>query len=172
VLQNSLKSSFLHSQILCNFLGIFLQIFLPPESLYSFSNPILKLIFFYTFGFQPEQGIRPGLLPPFPAQPRPTSSLFQPKSAHPTQQATSALAPSKFTPLASENVKNQKATLTVFFLRKPDRVPPPPPRAPASPMTPPLPRQNELASLFLYPDSPFRLPISSPPERASPLKFH
>jgi hypothetical protein len=41
VLQNSLKSPFLPSQILCNFLGIFPQIFLPPESLYSISNPIL-----------------------------------------------------------------------------------------------------------------------------------
>jgi hypothetical protein len=39
--QNSLKSPFLHSQIRCNFLGIFPQIFLPPESLYSISNPIL-----------------------------------------------------------------------------------------------------------------------------------
>jgi hypothetical protein len=28
-------------KILCNFLGIFPQIFLPPESLYSISNPIL-----------------------------------------------------------------------------------------------------------------------------------
>jgi hypothetical protein len=37
------------------------------------------LIFFYSFGFQPEQQFRPGLLPPFPAQPRPTSSLpFRP----------------------------------------------------------------------------------------------
>jgi hypothetical protein len=62
----------------------------------------------------------------------------------------------------------------VFFLRKSDRAPPlpPPPCAPAAPTTPPLPRQNKLAPLFLSPDSPFRLPISSPPETASPLKFH
>jgi hypothetical protein len=85
VLQNSLKSPFLHSQILCNFLGIFPQIFLPPESFYSISNPILlqksiKIYFsFYSFGFQPEQQFQPGLLPPFPAQPWPTSSLpFRP----------------------------------------------------------------------------------------------
>jgi hypothetical protein len=38
---NSLKSPFLSSQILCDFLGIFPQLFLPPESLYSISNPIL-----------------------------------------------------------------------------------------------------------------------------------
>jgi hypothetical protein len=81
VLQNSLKSKFLHSQILCNFLGIFSQIFLPPESFYLISNPILiqksiKIDFsFYSFGFQPEQQFRPGLLPLFPAQPWPTSSL-------------------------------------------------------------------------------------------------
>jgi hypothetical protein len=64
---------------------------------------------------------------------------------------------------------------TVFFLRKPDRAPPPPPpphlRSPAAPTTPPLPRQNESALLFLFPDSPFHLPISSKPETASPLKF-
>jgi hypothetical protein len=48
----------------------------------------------------------------------------------------------------------------IFFLRKPDRAPtpPPPPRSPAAPTTPPLPRQNELAPLFLFPDSPFHLP--------------
>jgi hypothetical protein len=67
-------------------------------------------------------------------------------------------------------------SLTVFFLRKPDRAPPPSPphpRSPAAPTpTPPLPWQNESASLFLFPDSPFRLPMSSPPETALPLKFH
>jgi hypothetical protein len=58
----------------------------------------------------------------------------------------------------------------VFFLRKPDWVPPPPPppRAPAAPTTPPLPRQNESAPLFLSPDSPFCLPISSPPVTPRP----
>jgi hypothetical protein len=65
----------------------FIQFYFNPENQ-------LKLIFFYSFGFQPEQGIRPDLLPPFPA--------------HTAQQATSALAPSKFTSLASENVQNQK----------------------------------------------------------------
>jgi hypothetical protein len=35
---------------------------------------------FYSFGFQPEQQFRPGLLPPFPAQPWPTSFLpFRPR---------------------------------------------------------------------------------------------
>jgi hypothetical protein len=84
VLQNSLKSPFLPSQILCNFLGIFPQIFLPPESLYSISNPILiqksiKIDFLLLFWISARAMVsaRPPpflsspavahLLPPFPA---------------------------------------------------------------------------------------------------------
>jgi hypothetical protein len=85
VLKNSLKSPFLPSQILCNFLGFFPQIFLPPESLYSISNPILiyKLIkidflLLYWISARAMVSAQPPpffsspaaahLLPPFPAQ--------------------------------------------------------------------------------------------------------
>jgi hypothetical protein len=55
----------------------FSQIFLPPKSFYSNSNPIfnpenqLKLILFYSFGFQPEKQIRPSR----PASPPPGLGL-------------------------------------------------------------------------------------------------
>jgi hypothetical protein len=158
VLQNSLKSPFLPSQFLYNFLGIFPQIFLPPESLYSISNPILiqksiKIDFsFYSFGFQPEQRFRPVLLPSFPAQPWPTSSLpFRPSR-----------------PVASPSLiggPNLSVSPAVFFLREPDRAPPPVHLPRADPL--PLPWQNESAPLPAHlPDSPFCLPISSPTRNA------
>jgi hypothetical protein len=76
---------FLPSQILCNFLGIFPQIFLPPESLYSISNPILinksiriDFLLLYLISVQEMVSARPPslfsslaaahLLPPCPAQ--------------------------------------------------------------------------------------------------------
>jgi hypothetical protein len=120
--------------------------------------------------FQPSRGPPPPsfsspaaahLLPPFLAQSRPTSSLpFWPSR------------PDAFTPLTGGPTPS--VSPTVFFLRTSDRAPslPPPPRATAAPMTPPLPWQNESAPLFLSPDSPYHLPISSPLEMASPLKLH
>jgi hypothetical protein len=82
---NSLKSPFLPSQILCNFLGIFPQIFLPPESHYSISNPILihqsiriDFLLLYLISAREMVLARPlplfsspavaHLLPPYPAQ--------------------------------------------------------------------------------------------------------
>jgi hypothetical protein len=82
---NSLKSPFLPSQILCNFLGIFPQIFLPPESLYSISNRILihksikiDFLLLYLISAREMVSARPPplfsspaaahLLPPCPAQ--------------------------------------------------------------------------------------------------------
>jgi hypothetical protein len=108
VLQNSLKSPLLHSQILCIFLGIFPQIFLPPKSFYSISNPILiqksiKIDFsFYSFGFQPEQQFRPGLLPPFLAQLRPTSSLpFRPSRQSSTSRPSRHRPSGRLLPLCA-----------------------------------------------------------------------
>jgi hypothetical protein len=83
--QNSLKSLFLHFQILCNFLGFFPQIFLPPESLYSICNPILihksiriDFLLLYLISAREMVSVRPPplfsspaathLLPPCPAR--------------------------------------------------------------------------------------------------------
>jgi hypothetical protein len=78
----------------------FSQIFLPPESLYSISNPILihksiRIDFLLLYLISAQEIVSAWPPPYFPAQLRPTSSL--PFSAHPAQQTTSALAPSKFT---------------------------------------------------------------------------
>jgi hypothetical protein len=171
VLQNSLKSPLLHSQILCNFLGIFSQIFLPPESFYSISNPILiqksiKIDFsFYSFGFQPEQQFRPGLLPPFPAQFRP--GLLPPFPAQPWPTSSLPFWPSR--PVASPSLTGGptlSVSPTVFHLP-----PEPPPvrsfaTAPRTAVHPPpalgwswiKPPSGRLPSLALA-----RRPIDSPP---------
>jgi hypothetical protein len=112
----------------------------------------LKLIFFYSFGFQPEQWFQPGLLPSLPAQPRPTSSLpFRPSL-----------------PIASPSLTSGptlSVSPAVFFLRKPDRAPPPAHLPRGTPL--PLPWQNESAPLPAHlPDSLFHLPISSPTRNA------
>jgi hypothetical protein len=109
VLQNSLKSPFLHSQIWCNFLGIFPQIFLPPESLYSISNPILihksiKIDFLLLYWISTREMVsaRPPpffsspaaahLLPPFPAQSARRLPLTD-KWAHPVSDPGRLLPP-------------------------------------------------------------------------------
>jgi hypothetical protein len=109
VLQNSLKSPFLPSQILCNFLGIFPQIFLPPESLYLISNPILILksiridfLLLYLISAQEIVSARPPLffsspaaahlLPPFPAQSARCLPLTN-RWAHPVSEPGRLLPP-------------------------------------------------------------------------------
>jgi hypothetical protein len=151
VLQNSLKSPFLPSQLLCNFLGIFPQIFLPPESLYSISNPILiqksiKIEFsFYSFGFQPEQWFRPGLLNPFLAQSARRLPLTD-RWAHPVSE--------------------------------PDRLLPPGARssdAAGSPSLGSFPSRGKTNRRCCPPISPtprFASPFPPPPETPSPLKLH
>jgi hypothetical protein len=116
---------------------------------------------FYSFGFQPEQQ--------FSARPPP--SFSSPAVTHllPPFLAQSA----RLLPL-TDRWAHPVSEPDRLLLRKSDRAPPPPPppHAPATPTTPPLSWQNESAPLFLSLDSPFRLPISSPPETASPLKLH
>jgi hypothetical protein len=82
----------------------FSQIFLPPKSFYSNSNPIfnpenqLKLILFYSFGFQPEKQIRPGLLSFVfqpsrgPSPPSLPAQAAWPTVPHPSPQAGPSLS--------------------------------------------------------------------------------
>jgi hypothetical protein len=105
----------------------FIQFYFNPENQ-------LKFIFFYSFGFQPEQGIRLGLLPPFPAQPRPTSSLppfFSPSgpTGHLSVGALQVYV-SRF-----RKRKVPKAAFAFFF---PEKLHPPPPRD-RTPTCPPMP---------------------------------
>jgi hypothetical protein len=109
VLENSLKSPLLPSQILCNFLGIFPQIFLPLESLYSISNPILiqksikiNFLLLYWISARAVVSARPPpffsspaathLLPPFPAQSARCLPLTN-RWAHPVSEPGRLLPP-------------------------------------------------------------------------------
>jgi hypothetical protein len=79
---------------------------------YSYFHPEnqLKMIFFYSFGFQPEQGIRPGLLPIFFSPSGPTGHL----SIGALQVYVSHF----------RKYKESKAAFAFFF---PEQLQPPPP---------------------------------------------
>jgi hypothetical protein len=156
VLQNSLKSPFLPSQILHNFLGIFPQIFLPLESLYSISNPILiqksiKIYFLLLFWISAREMVsaRPPpflsspaaahLLPPFQAQPThrlPLTDMW----AHPVSEPGRLLPP--------EARPGATAATSPVRSRCPDDPSSPRngtafPQPLHSPLTPPFPSQNQ-----------------------------
>jgi hypothetical protein len=143
--QNSLKSPFLHSQIRCNFLGIFPQIFLPPESLYSISNPILihksiKINFLLLYWISAQEMVlaRPPpffsspatarLLPPFLAQSARRLPLTD-RWAHPVSEPGRLLplAPDTLTPPLGQPRRAPPCTSGHLLRTEPDASWPPPP---------------------------------------------
>jgi hypothetical protein len=164
VLQNSLKSPFLPSQILCNLLENFPQIFLPLESIYSISNPILiqisiKIDFLFLFWISARAMVsaRPPpffsspaaghLLPPFPAQSARHLPLTD-RWAHPVIEP-GCLLPPEARPGATAGSS-------------------PPCSTPSFPTA----KRIGAAALFLSPTPGFPSPFPPLPETASPLKLH
>jgi hypothetical protein len=181
VLQNSLKSQFLPSQILCNFLENFPQIFLSLESLYSISNPILieksiKINFLLLFGILARAMVlaRPPpflsspavahICPPFPAQPAYCLPLTD-KWAHPVSEPGRLLPP--------EARSGAAAATSPACSRRPDD-----PSSPGNgasfplplhcPLTPPFPSHNQRIEGLKGAPPPPVVPLIAPPPSRPP----